>query len=72
MIGKPDISLTEKISPDDKLLSIANKDPDEPSNESELSDKTDNVIGLPVVPINAIVGLVAMPVEPICAELKDN
>jgi hypothetical protein len=43
--GRPDISLILKIVPLDKLLLIENNCPALPSNESELSERTDNVIG---------------------------
>lgn len=73
MIGRPDISLTEKISPVDKLLSIENTDPCEPSQLSELSVRTVNVIGEEdVAPINDIVGFVVIPVNPNEAVANDN
>ena len=73
MIGRPDISLTEKISPVDKLLSIENTDPCEPSKLSELSVRTVNVIGEEdVAPINDIVGFVVIPVNPNEAVANDN
>ena len=73
MIGKPDISLTENISPVDKLLSIENTEPCEPSQLSELSVRTVNVIGEEdVAPINDILGFVVTPVNPNEAETNDN
>ena len=60
MTGKPEISLTENISPDDKLLSIENSCPEDPSHDRELSVKTVRVIGeLEVAPINDIDGLLS-------------
>ena len=46
IIGIPEISLTENIVPDDKLLLMENNCPELPSNDKVLSDNTDNVIGL--------------------------
>ena len=64
IIGRPDISPTLKIQPDERLLLIPNSFPDVPSQRSELSERTVRVIGAAVVlPINAIEGLEA-PVNP--------
>jgi hypothetical protein len=64
IIGRPDISPTLKIQPEERLLFMPNNFPDVPSNNSELSERTVRVIGAAVVlPINAIDGLVA-PVYP--------
>ena len=71
-IGKPEISLTEKIVPEDRLLLIENNWPDEPSNDNVLSAKIDNVIGLFVCPINAIDGITVVPATPNVAWLKYN
>ena len=60
--GRPDISPTLKIHPVERLLLMPNNFPDVPSNCNPLSERTVKVIGLPVVPINAIVGLDAIPV----------
>ena len=71
--GKPEISLTENISPEDRLLSIENNCPEFPSHDRELSVWTVSVIGaLDVAPINAIEGFVVMPVNPKAAFTKDN
>ena len=60
IIGRPEISPTLKIQPDERLLFIPNSLPDVPSQRSELSERTVRVIGADVVlPINAIDGLVA-------------
>ena len=65
--GMPDMSPTLKIQPVDRLLFMPNNFPEVPSNIRELSDNTDNVIGVPVVPpINAMEGLDA-PVYPSAA-----
>ena len=73
MIGKPDISLTANISPEDKLLSIENTEPCEPSQLSELSVSTVRVIGeLVVAPINDIDGFVVIPVNPKDAVANDS
>ena len=61
------MSLTENISPVLQLLSIEKSCPELPSNKSELSVRTDKVIGEPVVPIKAKDGLVRIPVNPIDA-----
>ena len=67
------MSLTEKISPVDKLLSIVNNEPDEPSQERELSVRTVKVIGEEdVAPINDIVGFVVIPVNQNEAVANDN
>jgi hypothetical protein len=57
IIGIPDISLTEKIVPEDKLLLIENNCPELPSNDNVLSASTDNVIGLLFCPTNIIDGI---------------
>ena len=60
IIGRPEISPTLKIQPDERLLFIPNSLPDVPSQRSELSERIVRVIGADVVlPINAIDGLVA-------------
>ena len=68
--GRPDISFTANIQPEDRLLFIENNCPELPSKESELSASTDNVIGEFVVPINAIEGMTVVPAEPNVAWLK--
>ena len=70
--GIPEISLTEKIHPVFKTGVIENNWPCAPSKESELSSSTFKNIGLPVCPINAIEGMVVIPVVPICAWLNTN
>lgn len=73
IIGNPDISLTEKISPVVRLLSIENNCPEVPSQDKELSVRTVKVIGeADVAPINDIVGFVVIPVNPNDAVAKDN
>ena len=73
MIGNPDISLTEKISPVVRLLSIENNCPEVPSQDKELSVRTVKVIGeADVAPINDIVGFVVIPVNPNDAVANDN
>ena len=60
IIGRPEISPTLKIQPDERLSFIPNSLPDVPSQRSELSERIVRVIGADVVlPINAIDGLVA-------------
>jgi hypothetical protein len=54
--GIPDISLIEKIYPEDKLLFTENSCPDDPSNDMVLSSRTYSVIGALVDPVNAILG----------------
>ena len=64
IIGRPDISPTLKIQPDERLLLIPNNFPELPSQSRELSERTVSVIGATLVlPINAIDGFVA-PVYP--------
>ena len=63
-IGIPEISLTENIVPEDKLLLIENNCPELPSKDSVLSFKTDNVIGLLSCPINWIDDIVDVPATP--------
>ena len=67
--GIPEISPTLKIHPVERLLFMPNNFPDVPSNCKPLSARTVSVIGLPVVPINAMVGLIGIPVYPIAALL---
>ena len=57
----------------DKLLSIENTDPCEPSQFSELSFCTVSVIGeLDVAPMNDIIGFAVIPVNPNEAVANDN
>ena len=70
--GRPDISFTANIQPVDKLLFIENNCPELPSKESELSARTDNVIGEFVAPMNAIEGITVVPADPNVAWLKNN
>jgi hypothetical protein len=70
--GRPEMSFTANIQPDDKLLFIENNCPELPSKESELSARTDNVIGEFVAPINAIDGIIVVPADPRVAWLKNN
>ena len=49
---------------------IENNWPELPSNESELSANTDNVIGEFVDPMKAIEGMTVVPAEPNVAWLK--
>ena len=71
-IGRPEISLIENIQPVDRLLLMENNCPELPSNESELSGNTLNVIGEFVAPINAIVGITVVPADPKVACEKYN
>ena len=64
IIGIPEISFTEKIVPEDKLLLIENNCPELPSKDKVLSVNTDNVIGLLSCPINCIDGIVDVPAIP--------
>ena len=66
-IGIPDISFTEKIVPEVKLLLIENNCPELPSKDKVLSDKTDNVIGLLSCPTNINEGWTVVPADPITA-----
>jgi hypothetical protein len=62
--GRPDISFTANIQPEDRLLFMENNCPELPTKESELSASTDNVIGEFVAPINAIEGISVVPADP--------